>query len=113
MCQREGRGNTKLNNYTDAELCEIYENLNTWKWDTRLGDKPKRWDGMPRYNHHWYHKVLRRKTKTDYVDPILRQIRDVVPEKEISRYRCVNVLKMPNETFEQWWLKNGEFHSNW
>lgn len=103
----------ELNEFTNEELCEIYENLNSWKWDPRVCEEPEGWEKLPKYNRHWYHKVLGRKTKVDYIDPILILIKEMVPEKEISRYHNVNVLKISNEAFERWWKRNGEFHSNW
>ena len=73
-----------------------------------MGPKPKAWDRMPKYNRHWYHKMLRRKTKADIIEPVLTQIRLKVSEKEISMYHIVCVLGETNEAFEQWWSKNGK-----
>lgn len=38
-----------LEAFSDKELCEIYENLNNWRWDERLGKAPKGFKEMPVY----------------------------------------------------------------
>lgn len=40
----------QFKNLTTEELCEIYENLNSWKWDKRVGDEPEGFNDMPKYN---------------------------------------------------------------
>lgn len=92
-----------LEGYTTEELCEIYENLNSWKWDDRIGRKPEGWDKFPKYNYHWYHKLIRRRTKMYYIEQPMEQIENVVPKKEILRYHNVHVLGETNEDFEKWW----------
>lgn len=101
-----------LQEYTQRELCEISERLNSWEWDDRIGAKPENWDALPKYNRHWYHKLIKRKTKADYIDPVLSFIRMLVPEKELLRFHNVDVLHMTNENFEQWWSKENISQSN-
>lgn len=31
-----------LSKFTDRELCSIYEQLNYWEWDNRLGEMPEK-----------------------------------------------------------------------
>lgn len=102
----------RLEEYPPKVLCEIYEKLNSWEWDERCGEEPEGWGEMPKYNRHWYHKLIKRKTKTDYIEPVLSFIRTLVPEKELLRFHNVEVLNIPTETFEQWWSINYKFQSS-
>lgn len=98
----------EVEKFTQQELCEIYSNLNHWDWDKRLGCKPCGFDSLPKYNRHWYQKLFKKKTKEDYIRPILEEIKRMVPEKELSRHHHINNLNVTNEEFEQWWSVHGE-----
>ena len=104
--KRKIDGNIKT--FNQKELCEIYSKLNHWGWDERLGSKPCDFDILPKYNRHWYQKLFKRKTKGDYIRPVLEEIKMIVPEKELSRHHHINYLNVTNEEFEQWWSVHGE-----
>lgn len=92
-----------LANYTQEELCQIYNNLNSWEWDDLIGEKPKGFDELPRYNIKFIHKVAKRKTKAEIINPIMQYIEMLVPWKERLRYHHVHNLNSSNEQFEIWW----------
>lgn len=93
----------ELTGYNQSELCEIYNNLNSWKWDDRIGTKPKDFEKLPAYNGKWYHRLFRRKTKYEVLIPAMNLIKSLVSEKELLRYHHLNNLGSTNEAFEQWW----------
>ena len=39
-----------VQHFSDDELCEIYENVNSYKWEHRLGEKPAGFDSLDMYN---------------------------------------------------------------
>lgn len=92
-----------LSRFSQSELCEIYDKLNGWEWDERLGEKPERFDELPSYNIHWYHKLFKRKTKDTYIAPAMAAIEKHVSKKELWRYHHVHNLGHTDEQFEQWW----------
>ena len=53
----------KSNSLTTEELCEIYYNLNGFRWDNRIGEKPEGFDNLPTRRYKWYHIFTRRTTK--------------------------------------------------
>lgn len=90
-----------LRSYSTSELCEIYENLNHWNWDERVGEKPCDWDDIP-YTYHGMRK--QRRTKYKVISPFLKNIKHIVGEKEILRYHNVQYLRsMNNNEFEEWY----------
>lgn len=85
------------------ELCEVYDSVNSWKWDERLGEMPENFESLPVYNTKWYHKLFKRKTRYDYVHPICEVIRMIAGDKELLRYHHIHNLNSTNEEFEKFW----------
>lgn len=61
-----------------SELVEVYYKLNSWQWDERLGEKPDGWDLLPLYNCKLIHKIMKRKTRNDYVTPLFKLVNYIV-----------------------------------
>ena len=103
----------KLEAYSIEELCEIYCNLNSYKWDDRIGEKPEGFDELPKRRFKWWHTFTRKVTKEDIVEPYFYFVKSMIPEREISYYW--NVVKhktMSKKEFEIFWKKHQEtFHS--
>lgn len=93
----------RIAEYSKDVLCEIYDRVNSWQWDGRLGDMPEDFENLPDYNWKWYHRLLRRKSKMKYIHPICEAIRDLVGEKELLRYHHLHNLGSTNEEFEKFW----------
>lgn len=83
-------------------LCEIYQKVNSFQWDSRLGEKPEMFDSLPEFNWKWYH-IFRKETKWKYVRPICQAITAIVGEKELLRYHHIHNLGKTDEEFEQFW----------
>lgn len=92
----------KLKKFSDRELCEIYTNLNTHKWDMRLGAEPE-WNRGVYGND--YRKEMYSVRRICF---ILRAIENIVGEKDISRYWNVEYLGKSEKEFEEFWRKYGE-----
>lgn len=89
----------KINILSVEELCEVYDKLNHWEWDGRLGEKPIGYDKLK-----WYHNGWRPiKTRFSYLRPICKKIEETVTEKELLRYHHIHNLHSTNEDFEMWW----------
>lgn len=97
-----------MKNLSQEELIEIYDRLNKYEWDDRLGDKPEGWGQMPENHRHWYHRILRRRTKLDCIIPIMNYIKNRVGQKEVYRYHHLNNLHSTDEEFEKWWEERNE-----
>lgn len=95
-----------VSNYSNEEICEMIDNLNDWNWDERVGEKPDGFDQMPWYNIHWWHRLIKRKTKHDYIQPAMRYLQKRVTMKEFYFFANVTRSKrMTSEQFEKWWEK--------
>lgn len=82
---------------------EIYNKLNCWDWDDRLGCKPDNWDDIPDFMLNDQYKLT---TKYKIVSPIIKEIEEVVKEKEMLKYWNVDIRKaMTDFKFEVWWIK--------
>ena len=95
-----------ISNYSNEEICEMIDNLNNWNWDERVGEKPEGFDQMPWYNVHWWHRLIKRKTRQDYIRPAMGYLQQRVTMKEF--YFFINVThskRMTSEQFEKWWGK--------
>lgn len=95
-----------VSNYSNEEICEMIYNLNNWNWDERVGEKPEGFDQMPWYNIYWWHKLKKRKTRKDYIQPAMGYLQQRVTMKEF--YFFANVThgkRMTSEQFEKWWEK--------
>lgn len=89
-------------NYSKRELAEIWNTLNTWKWDDRLGEKPDNWDSLPDFNFTENHK---NPTKRDYIKPYTTYIMNKIGEKECLRCHHINHLGKSNLQYKIWGLK--------
>lgn len=99
----------ELNEYSTDELCEIYNNLNSWRWDERVGEKPDNFDKLPKYNVHWWHKLFKRKTKSDYLVPVIHFLYYILPRKDYLYWKNVKKRKtMTDEQFERFWRTQTE-----
>lgn len=99
-----------VSKYSNEEICEMIYNLNIWKWDDRVGDKPDGFDQMPLYNRHWWHKLMRRETRIDYINPAMSYLQKRVSMREFYFFANVTRSKrMTSEEFEKWWEKEKDF----
>jgi len=85
------------------ELCEIYDNANSWKWDRRLGEMPEGFESLPNFNWKWYHSLFRRKSKEIYIGPVCEAISKIVGEKQLLKYHHLHNLGRSSEEFERFW----------
>jgi hypothetical protein len=69
-----------VSNYSNEEICKMIYNLNGWNWDERVGEKPDGFDQMPWYNIHWWHRLIKRKTRQDYIRPAMGYLQQRVLE---------------------------------
>ena len=92
-----------LSKFTTKELCEIEHNLNAWKWDDRLGEKPDGWDGMPDYKSPFKRRFI--KTKIAILLPIMKNIKNIVGQKEIYHYHHTCILGHTEDEFQKWYDK--------
>ncbi len=75
----------ELSCYTKSELHEIYDTLNSWEWDERVGTKPSGFDELPDYNYKWYHKLLKRRTKADYIEPAMARVSQLLSKENVFK----------------------------
>lgn len=95
---------TKLMNFSNEELCEIYYNLNGFEWDDRIGEKPKGFDDLPKIRRRNHHKFTIKATKRDYTHPVFLIVKEILPEKDYRYWLNVKKLKtMTPEQFERHW----------
>ncbi|MDW5300215.1 MAG: hypothetical protein SA378_08775 [Sedimentibacter sp.] len=90
-----------ISKFTEDELLQIYNSLNSWQWNELLGEKPKNWDSMKR----WHNSIIGRlflKSKRDIISPINRQIRDEVGLNKILKWHWINNLGKTKEEYETW-----------
>lgn len=78
----------KILNFSYEQMLEVEHDLNEWKWNDLLGDKPKGFDELPDYPFtwyqecNWYKKLFNHRTKYDYVHPIRKYITHFTNEME-------------------------------
>lgn len=90
----------KIKELSKEEKCRVWCNLNCWKWDELLGEKPEDWDNIPSYIDNIH-------SKNDYISPIMHQIDKTVKHKDISYYwNCVYHNDMTKSEFKTWHMKN-------
>lgn len=92
-----------LENRETRELAEIWDKLNEWEWDDRLGEPPFRFYEIPDYS-----KDQTKITKRTYTKPIFDKITSLIGEKECLRWNHINNKGITNEQFEDWWEKKGK-----
>ena len=94
---------SKIAKLSVEELCEVYDNTNSFKWDERLGKEPDGFYELPLFNSRLIHKIIRRRTRYEYVHRVNDVIRSVVEEKDLLRYHHLHNLHRTNEQFEEFW----------
>lgn len=88
-----------LEHLSKHELIEIYDNLNNWIWDDRIGEKPNYWDEIPKYSTNKYQI-----TKYTTIKPYMHYIQSKISLKEYLRYHHIHNLKRKWWQFEIWWF---------
>lgn len=73
-----------LSKFTSDELISIYQTLNSWEWDRRLGPMPKEFDN----------------NAYSTISPIMHGIESVLGNRAIMRSCHPD---MTDEEFEKWW----------
>lgn len=100
----------------EKEWPAVYNALNQWEWDSRLGDKPVGWDDMPLYANKkflWFticRENKRAHTRSRIISPILRYIDGLIGHKAVLRYHHIHNLHRTDQQFEDWW-DSGRFFS--
>lgn len=90
--------------FSQEDLCEAWNTLNSWEWYEGFGEKPKDFDKMPFYRRTLLERIFHVPAREDYISPLCRAIENMVPYKELLRYRNVHDLGKTNEEFEIWWF---------
>ena len=103
------RAKQKLFQIPESEWPSIYDTLNGWGWDGRLGYKPSDWEEMEDFKTKkflWiqtYSPDRKARTRHSVVAPIVESIRNVVGEKALMRYHHTHNLGRTDQQFEDWW----------
>lgn len=82
-----------ITQYSEEELCQIYNALNQWDWDSILGEKPKNWDKM---SQHRKHKI---------VQPIRNHIESEIGRKKLLEWHWIHSLGKTKEEYDEWLFK--------
>lgn len=77
-----------------------YCRLNSWKWDELFGPKPDEFEDLPDYNRPGEAK----KTKEDYIAPIMRSIEQNCPDMLLSRCWWIFELGKTEEEWFAWYF---------
>lgn len=109
----------KILNFSYEQMLEVEHDLNEWKWNDLLGDKPEGFDELHNYPHtwyqerYWYKKLFNYKTKHDYVHPIRKYILQFTNVRDELYYHNVIVRKTMNEDeFQKFWIDSCLNHRN-
>lgn len=90
--------------FSKQELVEIYDVLNKWGWDDRLGDKLSNWDELVSYSLDKHVP-----SKYNIIMPIIKCIESRVSQKALLKYHHLKNCGMSRLQHEIWWIRN----SNW
>lgn len=88
---------------TREQQLQIAHDLNRWKWNDLLGEKPEGFDNLPRWNSKLIHKLTKRRNKHDIVCLIRLFIEKMFSDKELLYYHNVKCNGMTKEEFERFW----------
>lgn len=101
MNQISTKAISNLNNVPRPEWPAIYHNLNSWKWDDRLGVKPEHWDSIPEFYRGHFRSVKNFILNNRYkiLRPVMNYIRLYVGERELLHYNYVVVLGKTEDEF--------------
>lgn len=81
---------------TEEEFCEIYCDINSWKWNKLLGETPKNFE------------VMNQDEKSKIITPIIEKIKQTIGEYKILKYFNVKRRtsgKMTEAEFQEWILE--------
>lgn len=94
----------KMLEIPDEQLCEIYQKLNAFEWDERLGAAPPNYYSLECYSEDdsWFSN-RNKITRFDYLRPICDFLQDIVSKKALDRYHHIKNLHHSEEEFETWW----------
>lgn len=90
-----------LSSFSKDELCEIFDRINSWQWDERLGEEPKNWDNMRRHRK-WYQNPFKT-TRGKIIKPIMLEIECRVGNKCLLKHHHLHNLGKTEEEFQEWW----------
>lgn len=76
-----------------------YCRLNSYRWDDYIGEKP---EGFDELSNHDSRKPI---TKSDYVRPILKEIKKTIGEANVSRCWWLFELGRTEEEWKEWYYK--------
>lgn len=93
-----------LSRFTEEELCQIYDNLNSWRWDDRLGEKPNGWDNLPNFRSTRIGERLFN-SKFKIITPIKHEIVCMVGNKKLHEWHWIHNLHKTKEEYEAWLFK--------
>lgn len=92
-----------LSKFSREDLAEIYNNLNRWEWDMRLGEQPEDWSNLP---DHIRDNKDNLPTKKKIIDTYMYYIKGKIGEKEILKHLHVKIKGKTESEFEVWWSEN-------
>lgn len=77
-----------LEDIPKVDWYDIYFNLNSWRWDDRLGDRPMDWDKIPNFKSNIWRTAdnKRVRQKSLIIEPIMCHIRYYVPVHDLLAY---------------------------
>jgi hypothetical protein len=88
-----------MEHLSKKELLEIYDKINRWEWDDRLGEKPVNFDEMPnRDKGSKFQKYF-------VLMPYFKEIKKRTSERERAKYHHLHKLKRSRFQFEVWWAQ--------
>ena len=79
-------------------MANIYNTLQDWEWDDRLGSKPDSWDTVDKYSKD--HTVV---TKFTIITQYSNILKEIVSEKEIMKDWHINGMHKNIIQFYLWW----------
>jgi hypothetical protein len=92
--------------FSKTELLEIHDNLSSYNWDDRIGDKPDGYDNYPHYSKNKWQI-----TKVTIIRPYFQAIESLLSEREILKYHHLHNLHKNIFQFYFWWFTRGRLMS--
>lgn len=96
----------KIKLCTREQLLQIHYDLNEWRWNDLLGEKPDDFDNLPYLNYKLIHRLIRRKNKYDIIHPISVYICGMFSKKELLHYYSVICCGMTEAKFDKFWREH-------
>ena len=88
---------SRLEELPDEELCEIWNTINNWGWDSRMGEEPEGWSNLQLAG------IRGERSRNSYLGPINYYIHKAASDKALLRHHHIHNLHRTNEEFEEWW----------